>query len=56
MKRAGFSWSSHFVGTTRRATATGTVAGQALTARQLEVAELGIAKSVEITRCIGKAC
>ena len=56
MKTAGFSMSSHSVGTTRAATATGTVAGQAFTARQLEVAELGIAKSVDITRCIGNAC
>jgi hypothetical protein len=56
MKTAGFSMSSHSVGTTRAATATGTVAGQTLTGRQLEVAELSIAKSVEITRCIGTAC
>jgi hypothetical protein len=56
MTRAGFSMSSHFVGTARAATAAGTVAGQALTARQLEVAELGIDKSIEITRCIGNAC
>jgi hypothetical protein len=56
MKRAGFSMRSHSVGTTRAATATGTIAGQTLTARQLEVAELSIAKSIEITRCIGNAC
>lgn len=56
MKMAGFSMRSHSVGITRAATATGTIAGEKLTARQLEVAELGIAKSVDITRCIGDAC
>lgn len=56
MKTAGFSMSSHSVGTTRAATAAGTVAGLTLTARQLEFAELGIAKSVEMKRCIGNAC
>lgn len=56
MKTAGFSMSSHSVGTTRAATAAGTVAGLTLTARQLEFAELGIAKSVEVKRCIGNAC
>jgi hypothetical protein len=55
-KTAGFSLHSHFAGTTRAATATGTIAGHTLTAKQLEFADLGIIKSGEMTRCIGSAC
>jgi hypothetical protein len=56
MKTAGFSMSSHSSGTDRAATATGTVAGRTLTAKQLDFADLGIAKSADIKRCIGNAC
>lgn len=54
MKTAGFSLSSHFNGTDRAATATGTVNGRTL--RRLEFAHLSIAKSADIKRCIGNAC
>ena len=56
MKTAGFSMSSHSTGTDRAATAAGTVAGRTLTAKQLEFADLGTAKSADIKRCIGNAC
>ena len=56
MKTAGFSMSSHSSGTDRAATATGTVAGRTLTAKQQQFADLGTAKSADIKRCIGNAC
>ncbi len=56
MKTAGFSMSSHSSGTDRAATATGTVAGRTLTAKQQVFADLGTAKSADIKRCIGNAC
>lgn len=53
MKTDGFSISSHSTGTSRAATATGTVAGLTLTAKQLAFADLGTTKSGDIKRCIG---
>lgn len=55
MKTGPFSMNQHFNGTSRAATATGTVAGVALTAAQSlsEATRLGTTHSGTIKRCIG---
>ena len=52
----GFSETSHFNGTDRAATATGTVGGLALSAGELQFADLGTANSGTITVCKGTGC
>lgn len=55
-KTAGFSINDHFNGTSRAATATGTVVGLRLRASALQFADLGTAHSGTVTRCIGTNC
>jgi len=52
----GFSFNDHFSGASRDATASGSVAGQALGADDLEFADLLRANSLSISRCIGANC
>lgn len=56
MKTAGFSMNSHFNGTSRAATATGTFNGVPLSATELSFADLGTTHSGDIKRCIGNVC
>ena len=55
-KTVGFSENDHFSGTSRTATATGTVGGLTLSAAELQGADLGTAKSGTTTICIGSSC
>ena len=55
-KTSGFSETDHLSGTSRAATATGTVAGSTLGASELQYAFLGSTNSGTITRCIGLSC
>ncbi len=56
MKTAGFSMNSHFNGTSRTSTATGTFNGGPLSAAELSFADLGTTHSGDIKRCIGNVC
>jgi hypothetical protein len=55
-KTAGFSQNDHFNGTDRAATATATIAGNTLSASDLQFGDLGFANSGTIVRCIGNSC
>jgi hypothetical protein len=55
-KSDGFSVTSHFNGTFRDATATGTVGGVTLRASALQFADLAITKTGTTTVCIGNSC
>lgn len=55
-KSDGFSETDHFSGTSRDATATGTIGGITLSASDLQFADLGTTKSGTITVCIGSSC
>jgi hypothetical protein len=52
----GFSENDHFNGTSRNATATGTIGGLTLTADDLEFADMGSANSGSTVICIGNSC
>ena len=55
-KADGFSVTSHFNGTDRAATATGSVGGLALSGGELQFADLGFTNSGTITVCKGTGC
>ena len=55
-KADGFSLTSHFNGTDRAATATGTIGGLALSAGELQFADLGTTNSGTIIVCKGTGC
>jgi len=52
----GFNETDHFNGTDRAATATGIVGGLALSASELQFANLGTENSGTVTICIGTGC
>ena len=55
-KADGFSLTSHFNGTDRAATATGSVGGLALSGGELQFADLGFTNSGTIAVCKGTGC
>jgi hypothetical protein len=55
-KMDGFSENDHFNGTQRNATATGNIAGLALTSDELEFADMGTTNAGSTFVCVGNSC